>query len=697
MKRLILLSTLAVMIVSCQKNPFMQSWNSPYGIPPFDKIKDCHYLPAVKEGIARHNREIDAIVANPEKPSFENTISALEYSGQLLARVTGVFFNVSESDGTPAVQALEEKILPMITSHEDEIMLNKGLFTRVKAVYEGRDTAQLNPEQHRVLEKIYTRFIRSGIDLPEAQQEEMKRINARLSDLILRFGQNLLSESNDFKKTFGISVSQYSQEMSVCGDRDRREAMFKAYSSRGARGNAADNDAIVLEIMQLRQRQASLLGFDCPAAFVLDEKMAKNTAVVDAFLGNILPAALQGAEKERALLQAEMDKDIREGKLPLGSRIEAWDWFYYADRVRKSLYALDEAALMPYFKMENVRKGVFGNASRLYDIDFEPLEGAALFNAEASAFVLRDQKDSSLLGVIITDYFPRPTKRGGAWMNDFVSECVLPDGTRQRPVVVNVGNFSRPNLSLDDVQTAFHEFGHALHSLLSQCTYPSLAGTNVQRDFVELPSQINENWAFEKAVMQTYAFHCETGEVIPDELIDKIKAASLFNQGFKTTELAAAALLDMAWHELPSMEAFVSFVGPDAIRQAGLESGTVPDAARLTPEQARTLVQAFENQVCARMGLMGEIIPRYRSTYFNHIFGSSGYQAGYYNYLWAEVLDKDAFSVFEKYGIFDKATARSFRSNILEKGDSEDPMSLFRAFRGSDPDPDALLRARGLK
>lgn len=686
-----------MMLVSCQQNPFMQSWNTPYGIPPFDEIEVCHYLPAVKEGIARHNAEIDAIVDNPEEPSFENTISALEYSGHLLSKVTGVFFNICESDGTPEVQELEEKILPMVTAHEDEIMLNKGLFKRVKAVYDGRDTAKLNPEQYRVLEKIYTRFIRSGIALPEAQQEEMKTINARLSELVLRFGQNLLSESNAFKETFGISVSQYSQEMSVCKDRDRREKMFKAYSSRGARGNEADNDAIVLEIMQLRQRQAALLGFESPAAFVLADKMAKNTATVDSFLGGIMPAALRGAEKERDLLQAEMDKDVQDGKLPQGSKLEAWDWFYYAARVRKSNYDLDEAALMPYFKMENVRAGVFGNATRLYDIYFEPLEWVPLYNPEASAFVLRNQSDSTLLGVIITDYFPRATKRAGAWMNDFVSECVLPNGKPRRPVVVNVGNFARPNLTLDDVQTAFHEFGHALHSLFSQCTYPSLAGTNVKRDFVELPSQINENWAFEKEVLQTYAFHCETGEVIPDELIDKIQAASLFNQGFKTTELTAAALLDMAWHELSSMEAFCAVVGPEALSLAGLEGATTLDAATLTTQQACTLVQAFEEKVCEQMGLIGEIIPRYRSTYFNHIFGSSGYQAGYYNYLWAEVLDKDAFSVFEKFGIFDKATAGSFRSNILEKGDSEDPMMLFRRFRGSDPDPDALLRARGLK
>lgn len=695
MKRIHLLLILMMSATACQeKNPFMEEWHTPYGIPPFEKIEARHYLPAVREGIRQHNAEIEAIVSNPQAPTFDNTVAALEYSGQLLDKVAGVFYNVSESDGTPEIQALEEQILPMMTTHGDDIMLNKRLFERVKTVYEQAEGAGLSGEQRRVLDNLYENFIRSGIGLPEEQQEEMKAINARLSECILRFGQNLLSESNAFKEQFGISVSQYYDEMASCTDRNRREAMFRSYSSRGANGNAADNDKLVLEILSLRQRQAALLGFATPAAFVLDEKMAKNVETVDAFLGKIMPAALRGADKERKMLQAAMNEDIKAGLLPAGTVMEPWDWLYYSDKVRKARYALDESEVMPYFKMENVRAGVFGNAARLYDIRFKPLEGITLFNSEAAAFEVQDG-DGSHLGVIITDYFPRSTKRGGAWMNDFVSECVLPDGTPRRPVVVNIGNFSRPNLTIDNVETAFHEFGHALHSLLSQCTYPSLAGTNVKRDFVELPSQINENWAFQKEVLKTYAFHCETGEVIPDGLVDKINAAAQFGEGFKMTELTSAAILDMEWHKLSSMKDLAAAVGESVLAEAGVPTDF--ELSSLTDAQARILVQAFEEKVCKEMGLIGEIIPRYRSTYFNHVFGGSGYQAGYYNYLWAEVLDKDAFSLFLQRGLFDRETAQSFRRNILEKGDSEDPMVLYRRFRGGDPDPDALLKARGLK
>lgn len=693
MKRLtLILMALTMMASSCRQNPLMTEWNTPFDIPPFEKILPEDYLPAIEEGIRQHNAEIEAIVNNTEAPTFENTVAALEYSGRLLNRAAGVFYNVSESDGTPEIQELETKILPMLTAHSDEIMLNKGLFARVKAVYEAREG--LEGEQLRVLESLYTSFVRSGIDLPEEQQEEMKAINARMSECILQFGQNLLRESNAFKEKFGISVSQYPDEMASCADRARRQAMFEAYSNRGANGNENDNDKMVLEILSLRQRQAALLGFASPAAFILDEKMAKDVPTVDKFLAEIMPAALKGAKKERAMLQEVMNQDIKAGLLPAGTTIRPWDWFYYADKVRKARYALDEAEVTPYFKMENVRAGVFGNASRLYGIQFKPIEGVTLFNPEASAFEVVDA-DGSHLGVIITDYFPRSTKRAGAWMNDFVSECVLPDGTHQRPVVVNIGNFSRPNLTIDNVETAFHEFGHALHSLLSQCTYPSLAGTNVKRDFVELPSQINENWAFEKEVLRTYAFHCETGEVIPDALVDKMNAAAQFNEGFSLTELTAAAILDMEWHKLASMKDFAAYVGPKALAEAGVSADF--DIASLSDAQARVLVQAFEKKVGLDMSLVDEIIPRYRSTYFNHIFGSSGYEAGYYNYLWAEVLDKDGFSLFQQRGLFDAETSQSFRQNILEKGDSEDPMVLYRRFRGGDPDPDALLKARGLK
>ncbi|MBQ1208884.1 MAG: M3 family metallopeptidase [Bacteroidales bacterium] len=681
--------------VSCNDNPFMSEWNTPFGIPPFEKIQDKHYLPAVEEGIRQHNAEIAAIVDNPQAPTFENTVVAYEYSGDLLNKVLGVFFNISESDGTPAIQELEGKILPMVTTHYDEILLNAGLYKRVEALYAKKDSLSLNSEQLRVLDKLYQSFVRNGIALPLEQQEEMKKINARLSELTLRFGQNLLSENNAFKSKFGISISQYSQQMSVCEDRAQRQAMFEAYSSRAANGGENDNNKILLETMQLRQRQAALLGFATPAEFVLDVKMAKNSKTVDAFLDGIMPAAIQGAKKERALLQEAMNLDIKNGKLPKASKIQAWDWFYYADQVRKSRYSLDEEAVKPYFKAENVRAGVFENSSRLYGISFKPIEGVALYHPEVEAFEVLDA-DGSHLGVILTDYFPRETKRGGAWMNDFVPQRILPSGVNQRPVVVNVCNFSRPCLSIDDVETLFHEFGHALHSLLSQATYPSLAGTNVKRDFVELPSQVHENWAFQKELLTSYAHHIDSGEVIPDALVQKINAAALFNEGFRTTELTAAAILDMAWHQFSSMKEFADFIGASTLEKAGLSQWDYT-VETLSDEQASCLVKAFESKVCKEMGLIDEIIPRYRSTYFNHVFGGSGYNAGYYNYLWAEVLDKDAFSLFMEKGLYDKETAMSFRRNILEKGDTEDPMVLYRRFRGGDPDPDALLKARGLK
>ena len=411
--------------------------------------------------------------------------------------------------------------------------------------------------------------------------------------------------------------------------------------------------------MELRIEKAHILGYETPAAMILHDKMAGDSKTVDEFLAGIMDAAMARAKEEIA----DMEKMA-------GHKIEPWDYMYYAEKVRKARYDLDESEVMQYFKMENVRAGVFGNASRLYGVNFEPVQDVPLYNPECEAFKVTDA-DGSLIGVIITDYYPRDTKRAGAWMTNFVNQYKTADGQNIRPVIVNVGNFNKPTedspslLNIDQVETMFHEFGHALHGLLSQCTYRSTGGTSVKRDFVELPSQINENWAFEPEVLATYAFHYQTGEVIPEELVAKVQAAANFNQGFTTGELCAASILDMKWHELSSIE------GVD--------------------------VDSFEEKVCREMGLVEEIIPRYRSTYFNHIFGSSGYSAGYYSYLWAEVLDKDAFELFKQNGIFDKETAMSFRRNVLEKGGSDEPMTLYKNFRGADPDASALLRARGLK
>ena len=654
--------------VSCSSvNPFLGEWETPYGIPDFNSIKEKHYLPAIEYGIRQQQSEIDAIIANSEAPTFENVVEAYERSGAVLGRVSAVLFNVSESDATESLQKIVEEALPLISAHSDNIFMNPYFFAKVEKLYKDIDNLGLNQEQKMVLKKLYNSFVKNGIALPEAEQARMREINMEISSLQNTFGNMLLAENNAFAAEFGISVSEYAGAMASTEDRALREKMFKAYSSRGNNGNENDTKDLILKLMGLRIEKAKLLGYETPADFILADKMAGNPETVDVFLADLMKPAVAKAKEEIADMQAIMNEDIKAGLLPEGSVIEPWDWAYYAERVRKAKYALDEELTKPYFKMENVRQGVFNTAHRLFGLNFEKLEDIPVYNPEVEGFKVTDA-DGSLIGVLLTDYFPRPTKRGGAWMTNFVEQTGL--DKEVRPVIVNVGNFSKPVdgkpglLTLDEVETMFHEFGHALHGLLSQCTYPSVSGTAVPRDFVELPSQIMENWAFEPEVLATYAFHYETGEIIPDELVAKIQAAGTFNQGFMTTELAAASILDMMWHELSSVE--------------GID------------------VETFEAEACKRMGLIDEIIPRYRSTYFNHIFGG-GYSAGYYSYLWAEVLDKDAFELFKQKGLFDAETAMSFRHNVLEKGGSDEAMDLYRRFRGADPDSGALLRGRGLE
>ncbi len=654
--------------VSCSSvNPFLGEWETPYGIPDFNSIKEKHYLPAIEYGIRQQQGEIDAIIANSEAPTFENVVEAYERSGAVLGRVSAVLFNVSESDATESLQKIVEEALPLISAHSDNIFMNPYFFAKVEKLYNDIDNLGLNQEQKMVLKKLYNSFVKNGIALPEAEQARMREINMEVSSLQNTFGNMLLAENNAFAAEFGISVSEYAVVMASTEDRALREKMFKAYSSRGNNGNENDTKDLIVKLMGLRIEKAKLLGYETPADFILADKMAGNPETVDVFLADLMKPAVAKAKEEIADMQAIMDEDIKAGLLPEGSVIEPWDWAYYAERVRKAKYALDEELTKPYFKMENVRQGVFNTAHRLFGLNFEKLEDIPVYNPEVEGFKVTDA-DGSLIGVLLTDYFPRPTKRGGAWMTNFVEQTGL--DKEVRPVIVNVGNFSKPVdgkpglLTLDEVETMFHEFGHALHGLLSQCTYPSVSGTAVPRDFVELPSQIMENWAFEPEVLATYAFHYETGEIIPDELVAKIQAAGTFNQGFMTTELAAASILDMMWHELSSVE--------------GID------------------VETFEAEACKRMGLIDEIIPRYRSTYFNHIFGG-GYSAGYYSYLWAEVLDKDAFELFKQKGLFDSETAMSFRRNVLEKGGSDEAMDLYRRFRGADPDSGALLRGRGLE
>ena len=668
MKKLFFTFSVIMAAVSCTtKNPFLTQWNTPYGIPDFTQIQESHYIPAIEAGIAQQQSEIEAIIANTDAPTFANVVEAYERSGAILDRVSLVLFNVSESDATESLQKIVEQALPLISVHSDNIFMNPGFFQKVDALYKDIDNLGLNQEQRMTLKNLHNAFVKNGIALGEAEQARMREINMELSSLSNTFGNNLLAENNAFAEEFGVSISEYGEAMAATEDRATREKMFKAYASRGNNGNEYDNKDLMVRMMALRIEKANLLGYENPAQMILADKMAGNPETVDTFLASIMAPAVAKAKEEIADMQVFMDEDIKAGLLPAGSSIEPWDWAYYTEKVRKAKYALDEEQTKPYFQMENVRQGVFDLTTKLWGLQYEKLEDIPVYHEDVEGFKVTDA-DGSLIGIILTDYFPRSTKRGGAWMTNFVNQEIV-DGVEVRPVIVNVGNFAKPTadkpslLTLDQVETLFHEFGHALHGLLTQCTYKSVSGTSVARDFVELPSQIMENWAFQKEVLADYARHYQTGEVIPDSLVAKIEAAANFNQGFMTTELTAASILDMKWHELTSAD--------------GLDP------------------MAFEAQACAEMGLIDEIIPRYRSTYFAHIF-SGGYSAGYYSYLWAEVLDKDAFELFMQKGIFDKETAMSFRRNVLEMGGSDEPMDLYRRFRGADPDAGALLRGRGL-
>ena len=663
---------LLVMSASCNNrpNPFTEVWDTPYQLPPFDRIRTPDYIPALKLGMAEQNEMIEAITEFDAPPTFGNTVEAYENSDELLAKVVGVLFNLCESDGTDAMAKVEEKATPMLSAHEDGIFMNRKFYQRVKTLYDG-DQSSLDREQQMVLKKLYQAFVRNGVGLDDEAQAELKEINTALASATQKFGTNLLAENNRFKKECGVAVSAYSDEMTSNPDRAFREKMFRCYSNRGNIGNEYDNKQLCIDILKLRSRKAALLGFKDFASYQLDDKMASDPATVDSFLDRIIAPAVAKARRETADMQEVMDEDIAAGLLPEGSRIEPWDWFYYAERVRARKYSLDESLTRPYFRLENVRDGAFAAARKLYGVNVEPLDGVPVYNMDVQAFKVSDS-DGSLLGIFYTDYLPRPVKRGGAWMNNFRDQSVDRFGNDIRPVIVNVCSFTAPTdsvpvslLTIDEVETLFHEFGHALHGFLTKCRYSSVSGTSVARDFVETFSQFNENWAFQPEVLKQYARHWQTGEVIPDSLVTKIVNSRKFNQGFMTTELCAASILDMKLHELP------------AERLEGLD------------------IAGFEKEVCDGMGLIEEIIPRYRTTYFNHIF-NSGYSAGYYSYLWSEVLDKDAFECFKERGLWNPEVALSFRRTFLEKGGSEEPMTLYRQFRGKDPDPLALIRARGL-
>lgn len=665
MKHILTTMVAAMTIVSCTNNsganPFLAEWDTPYGIPPFEQIGIDDYMPAINAGIEQQNAAIATITSNAEEPTFDNTIAPLELSSGILDKVSGVLYNISETDRTDELDSIVELAIPVMTEHSDNISFNQALFQRIAKLYEG-DQSTLTREQQMVLKKYYEQFQRSGSGLPQDKQDLLRKINTEMASKQQKIGNNILAESNAFKAKFGISVSEFPNAMTSTEDRNKRKEMYTMYTMRGHNGNENDNRQLILDVVRLRIEKAKILGYKNPARYYLEDKMAHDPETVDAFLGGIMKSAVKRAKEEVRDMQQLMDKEIAEGKLPAGSRIEPWDWWYYAEKVRKQQFDLDESQIKPYFKLENVVKGVFLAANKLYGINMEELKDVPAYNTDVVTTYKVTDADGSLLAIFTTDYLPRSSKRGGAWMNNVREQYVDAKGQMVRPIIVNVANLEE-YLTIDEVQTVFHEFGHALHGILSQCNYRSVSGTSVSRDFVEMFSQINENWALQPDLLAEYARN-DKGEVIPAKLVEKINNSMKFNQGFMTTELCAASILDMKWHELESVE--------------GLD------------------IDAFEKQVCRDMGLIPEIGPRYRSTYFNHIF-NGGYSAGYYGYLWAEVLDKDAFSIFEKSGnVWNKELSTLFRKTFLEKGGSEEPMILFEQFAGRKPDNTAFLKGRGL-
>ncbi len=678
-----------------EDNPFFTEFQTEYGVPPFDKIKLEHYEPAILKGIEEQNNDIESIINNAETPTFENTIVALDNSGKILSRVGGVLFNLTEAETTDSLTALSMRMAPVLSEHQDNIYLNQQLFERVNAVHQQfmDDSTLLTKEQQRLLDKYYKKFVRSGAALDEAKQARLREINKELSTLEIKFSNNVLNETNAFqlviedendliglpewvkagaaeeakqagmdgKWMFTLRNSSFIPAMQYAANRNIREQLYKAYTNRCNNGGETDNKEVLKQIVKLRLEKANLLGFNNYADFVLDENMAKNSEVVTSFLDELWKYSLPNAKKEASELQKMMDK---EGK---GEQLEAWDWWYYAEKLRQEKYDLNEDELKPYFKQENVRDGVFAVANKLYGITLTELTGIPVYHPDVKVFEVKDA-DGSFLGLFYTDYFPRAGKRGGAWMSNYREQ----QGD-VRPLICNVASFTKPTgdtpslLTLDEVETTFHEFGHAMHGMLSKCNYAGISGTNVTRDFVELPSQIMEHWATAPEVLKMYAKHYRTGETIPDSLIEKIQSVGTFNQGFMTTELLAAAILDMELHKITA----------EQIKEKDLN------------------VVEFEKNLTDKLGLIPQIAPRYRATYFNHIVG--GYDAGYYSYLWANVLDSDAFEAFKENGLFDKNTATSFRENILEKGNSDDPMVLYKNFRGAEPKMEPMLKDRGLQ
>ena len=711
MKRLILITVL-LFIVSCQQkskmdpniNPFFQEWNTPYEVPPFLDIKDEHYMPAYEQGMKENLEEIDVIVNNPEAPTFANTIEELERTGKLLSKVGRVFSNLASSNTNPKLQELQRELSPMLSAHYDKISLNEGLFNRVDAIWQNRENLDLTKEQTKLLNDTRKGFVRSGALLSEDQKERISEINSKISGLSTSFGQNLLAETNGFELILeasdleGLSdgviaaaADAASQKMDAAESdeekdkykdkyvftphrssmypfltestrRDLREKLYNSYVMRGDNNNDTDNKEIAAQIAKLRAERAQIMGYKTHAHFILDDNMLKTPEEVYDLLYKLWKPAVKRAKVEVADMQAVADSEGHDFK------VAAWDWWHYSEKVRKEKYDLDESAIKPYLSLDNVLQGVFNTTNKLWGLNFTEIFDIDLYHPDARIWEVTDE-DGSHLGIFIGDYFTRSNKRGGAWMSSFKGQSNL-DG-RERPIVVNVCNFPAPVgddpalLSFDNVVTLFHEFGHAMHGTLTDVKYGSMAGTSGPRDFIELPSQLLEHWASEPQVLKSFATHYETGEPIPDELIEKLLNASKFNQGFINTEYLAASLLDMDWHTISA---------DDELKDAN----------------------KFESESMKKVGLIGEIAPRYRTTYFAHIF-SGGYSSGYYSYVHAAVLDSDAFEAFKEAGdVFDPDLSSKLRSSIYSMGSTEEAMDLFVEFRGRKPVIEPLLKVRGL-
>jgi len=671
-------------------NPFFEEYETPFKVPPFDKIENKHFIPAFEKAMKEHKSEIEAIVNNPEDPTFDNTVGEMVYSGKLMDKVTYVFYGLLSANTSDELQNIAQKISPKLSAHRDEIKLNPELFKRIKTVYEEKDDLDLSSEEAFLLEDLYKSFIRNGANLNDEDKEKLKEINQKLSSLSLEFERNELKETNNFelviedkKNLAGLpeSVVQTAAEtakkrghegkwiftthkpsmipfLQSAENRDLREKLYKAYLNRGNNDNEYDNKEILSEIVKLRVKKAHLLGYETYADYELETRMAKEPGNVMDLLNKVWDAALPVAKEERKQMQQIINKEGKDFDL------KSWDWWYYAEKLRKQKYDLDDSELRPYFKLDNVRQGAFDVANKLYGITFTEIKDIPTPHPDARAFEVKEA-DGEHVGVLYMDFHPRSSKNGGAWCGSYRTHKVSQEGKEIKPVKTVVTNFTTPTedkpalLSLDEVETLFHEFGHALDGLFAENEYPR---TSIPRDFVELPSQIMEHWSTHPKVLKEYAVHYESGETIPDELISKIEKSSYFNQGFSNVEYLAASFLDMAYH---------------------------------TIEKPKDLnVMKFEKNYLEELGLIPEIEPRYHSTYFSHITG--GYAAGYYSYLWSAVLDNDAFEAFEKNGIYDQETAEKFR-HLLAKDGTTNSMELYVKFRGRKPKIDALLENRGLK